>query len=518
MSRRQQRVLLFVALTLGAYLSGAGVRIARADVLQELVEDVIDDYQANRLDEEGEEKVESGTLRLFQARVAAQIAEKGGLEDKAVTTEKLLQTYRIEIDRTDQQIGAGASASGSTSAVEKAGLAWLLGLAVENGAITQKEDETGITLSTTPYALLTLGGRDTLDRYDSDWFSPMDVARRVGVSATVPLDNSGSSQDRNFDPDGVSEISAKYVFWGDRSPRSAWFRGKWEDKVAPQVRNRLAGQSALAKAVYDVPANRQVVASTAKAIWGRIRAALAKKPNVAGLNKTLSAIVNEEIEAGLKAMPPLDQARQNQIFDAARRFAEANGSIENEQKELAEMLDELSGTPEVSAAYTFHRKDEDADYSELKLLADFDTGYVSVIANAGISFNHGSGPDKTVLTSSGEPLPDRNDVRSYQVSVGLERKIPNFLPFRIEDSGKNEISLSLNGRFEHLDDASDDLGVVQGKINIPLVPGVDLPISVTYATRSEEIDEDEVRGNFGISVNTDKLYALAGLQAYRAAR
>ncbi|HEX6186575.1 MAG TPA: hypothetical protein VFZ40_00730 [Pyrinomonadaceae bacterium] len=46
---------------------------------------------------------------------------------------------------------------------------------------------------------------------------------------------------------------------------------------------------------------------------------------------------------------------------------------------------------------------------------------------------------------------------------------------------------------------------VQGKVKIPLFEGVDFPISLTYANRTELINERDVRGQFGFTFDTAKL-------------
>lgn len=46
---------------------------------------------------------------------------------------------------------------------------------------------------------------------------------------------------------------------------------------------------------------------------------------------------------------------------------------------------------------------------------------------------------------------------------------------------------------------------VQGKVKIPLFEGVDFPISLTYANRTELINERDVRGQFGFTFDTARL-------------
>jgi hypothetical protein len=47
---------------------------------------------------------------------------------------------------------------------------------------------------------------------------------------------------------------------------------------------------------------------------------------------------------------------------------------------------------------------------------------------------------------------------------------------------------------------------VQGKVKIPIVEGIDFPISLTYANRTDLIKERDVRGQFGFTIDTAKLF------------
>ena len=55
-------------------------------------------------------------------------------------------------------------------------------------------------------------------------------------------------------------------------------------------------------------------------------------------------------------------------------------------------------------------------------------------------------------------------------------------------------------------------------MDLPIASGFRVPFSITYASRTELIDESEVRGNFGISLDFDQLYALARSAAATQAR
>jgi hypothetical protein len=55
---------------------------------------------------------------------------------------------------------------------------------------------------------------------------------------------------------------------------------------------------------------------------------------------------------------------------------------------------------------------------------------------------------------------------------------------------------------------TDAIYKAQGKLTIPIADGIDFPISVTYANRTNLIDEKEVRGQFGFSLDTARLMRM----------
>lgn len=55
---------------------------------------------------------------------------------------------------------------------------------------------------------------------------------------------------------------------------------------------------------------------------------------------------------------------------------------------------------------------------------------------------------------------------------------------------------------------TDALYKAQGKITIPIADGIDFPISVTWANRTSLIDEKEVRGQFGFTLDTARLMRM----------
>jgi len=49
-------------------------------------------------------------------------------------------------------------------------------------------------------------------------------------------------------------------------------------------------------------------------------------------------------------------------------------------------------------------------------------------------------------------------------------------------------------------------------LEIPVLSGMSIPFSVTFANASELIKEKHIRANFGFSFDADKLFALTQLK------
>jgi len=102
--------------------------------------------------------------------------------------------------------------------------------------------------------------------------------------------------------------------------------------------------------------------------------------------------------------------------------------------------------------------------------------------------------------------------RDIAAAISFEGKANS--PFNIGEADLSKITYSFNFRYQRMrenrgqPDKKADLAVAQFKLELPIKLGVSLPFSVTYANATELIKEKEVRGNFGITFDVDKLFAL----------
>ena len=141
--------------------------------------------------------------------------------------------------QTNTQNGAPASSGGSTSAAQKVGIPQLLGIAVENGAITNTVKGTTMTLSTTPYGFVTAFDRnqDTAKNYYDSAFTT-----HTGISSTFNVANT-SDPLQGATRKAVQQSQVKYTFF-DTSARSRRVESQYISTVYPKAELMLAASRA----------------------------------------------------------------------------------------------------------------------------------------------------------------------------------------------------------------------------------------------------------------------------------
>jgi len=164
----------------------------------------------------------------------------------------------------------------------------------------------------------------------------------------------------------------------------------------------------------------------------------------------------------------------------------------------------LANKPSLTLAYANERGSGTPNYSVAKLLFEVKPqASLQIDANASGSF-YGN-PDKSK---------NEQTFRDFTAALGLQQNFGRS-PFLTDKNDKSQVTLSLSGRYErlqenqHIPGKKADLAVANLKLEVPIGAGVSLPLSMTYANATELIKEHEVRGNFGITFDLDKLRALA---------
>ena len=128
-----------------------------------------------------------------------------------------------------------------------------------------------------------------------------------------------------------------------------------------------------------------------------------------------------------------------------------------------------------------------------RLRADFDQADLTLMlmANNGITINGSFMATKT---------PAGKNSRGGQFAAALHMPLNGFKPLGYKDP----LLLSVEANGTGMTGATP-MFKAQAKLTIPLLPGMDLPISISVANRSEFIKEKEVKGKFGFTFDLGKV-------------
>jgi len=411
--------------------------------------------------------------------------------------------------RTDQQLGAGPSGGGATSLVSKGGIPYLFSFAVENGAATRTQGDTGVTFRFNPAgALQTLANRGFITGFrQTENDALLKFLRKTSVGLTFDTSRGDNAGAFTGDRQQLSEVNVKFEFVNERDPRHRKYQREWERFMAEHGVG-LAGQ------IW------QTTISTINLGGDEDDPAFTDPALQAWLVKT-----NEEIAAVDQSLG--NEARMDAVAEVIRKRADLLPvDLVNEQtvaaisgfarqfKEYSEaknrLLDDIAKGNVFTLEYTNKREVNASDTSNFRLIAakgrEVMGGRMDFTANGSLTLFH---KRPAALTPAG---PRAGRVRDFQFAGQVD------VPFQVGAVG--QFVFWFSGRYERLlEDAEQlngvalpgtkgDIAVGQFGLRVPMPgTGLQLPISFTFANRTELVREKEVRGNFGFTFNLDSILA-----------
>jgi hypothetical protein len=405
--------------------------------------------------------------------------------------------------RNDQQMGAGPNSSGTTSLVSKGGLPYLFGFAVENGAATQSQSDTTVTFRVNPGGVINMFANKG---FITGFREPDSVVKFLNkTSVGFSFDTSRGNEPNIFtgDKQQLSAVMARVEFLNERDPRHRKYEAAWERlvgnegvKLAQQVWNTTS-------ALIDLGGNRRAFRDPALQAWfNQFNERLTQVQG--GLAGTREQKINAMAGALREqaALVPADRVMEDAIT-ALTSFAKEDRVYTKAKNRL---LDDIAKGRIFTLEYLNKREVNAPDTSNFTFIAS--TGVASrasLTANGSFTFFH-QRPEAASLT---DPRPNR--IRDFQFAGELA------VPFKL---GDNQFDFWFSGRYERLlTDASNIAGVTvsgtrgdialgQFGLNVPIKSlGIKFPVSVTFANRTELIDEKVIRGNFGFTFNWDTLWS-----------
>lgn len=417
-----------------------------------------------------------------------------------------------EQQRIDKQIGSGANSSGSTSLISKGSVPRLLGFAVENGALTRETNGTTITFRVNPAGFIkALAERDFLTSGptnvftnvpESDtWFKILSKASFFASFDTSKGPNAGTF---TAERSQLTGYGGHYDLINDRDPRDKKNQKLW-DELRAEAGTALAGAlTALAPVINQMDGYQAWVDKT------RDDLIAASADDVA--TKLLENA--EQLRRLVDKDPKVNAVLKTQVLPAANAYG----------SERVGLLKRISKSPTLAFDYTNTR--------QIVTLGDGSSGPITLPPGV---INGLPNLGNFLLTASGRfigesevtanfsatrfngrrPGPDIGRWRDIQAGFQID------VPLTKIEIGKPTLTFSylfLNLLEEPLGAKilvngveQTRTGVInfgQAKVDLPLgKTGMHIPISLTFSNRTELIKEKEVRGNIGITLDLDKIFA-----------
>lgn len=471
-----------------------------AELLETQKQRIVERYRAEKLDpfEMGKLLSPRGNLRTFL--LFAQLRSNQ------------LDLSRIEDARIDKQVGAPANMGGSTSAVSKGAVPSILGLAVENGALTQIASGTTVTFRGNLVGWVDLVHNQGFIAAYQDDSRLVRQLRRLSYSFTLNTDSTAEEAAPEglggFSPDALREqlrrtqqqlagYSVRLALWDRRDPRAAPNRAAVANLLDTKG-VQLLGSTNFLDPVFN---------SDEYDVWLNDAQNELVQP---GLDEAqVRALVDENLEElrllMLDRIPNLDE-QVGQALLAYGAFEESRLSV----------FQAMQKQPLVAVEYVNARAPALPQTSTVRLIAEGQLGpRMDLTANIAWTFQHAGMVQ--------EPTPrDVEGMRDFQAAAQLEIPLRNAAARLKGEGGVGVPSIAVAYLSQKLSEKAAVafaghsftvepgwIHLVQAKLTLPLKGvGVKVPLSVSLANRSELLEEKTIRGHIGLTFDLDVLSAL----------
>ncbi len=396
-----------------------------------------------------------------------------------------------ENERVDKQVGSDASSSGSTSLVSKGSVPTILGFAVDTGALLKSTNGSTITFRGNVAGLAkALAGKGFITGYDED--SPAArFLRRTSFSFSFDPTRGNQSGVFTGNKQQISNYSVRMDLYNKRDAREPRYKKDWNTFLANQSQDLVAQIDSSLRVLTDVSTN-STNTWTDRALQDWYVLADSAVRGVDGVDQ-IDAVMREQLNKVPKNLSPTTLAELRSFDKRFKAWLDERESI----------LDKIAKAPIVTVEYVNDRPLNATSLSKFNFIGEGGFGpRLDLTFNGSVTIF-----DKKPATAG--------RVRDYQFAAQFDA------PFGEIGLGLGKPVLSFAGKYERLvsnattaagttaPGTKGTIGVGQIKLTIPVKnSGIRIPISFSFANRTELIKEKEVRGNFGFTFDVDTLFAL----------
>ncbi len=364
-----------------------------------------------------------------------------------------------------KQREAPSLATNSTTLVDQSKAPDLFGVALDLVDPARGSSQSqGVVVSATAYSVV--AASRGLDALKPEVYEKNERLRRISFSlgSSVPDDAKK--------PDGVKSnvYGFKYLLAGSREVHSMKAPFEAENDFAKEI------NSLIAESAKDITNQKPIID------WLFVQ--LEKR--VPAPREEADFILNQLGEKWQETFRSLTDTQREQLL---QKIEVASPNMIKLRGKLRAWVTEVRNRPQLSLAFTTKRRTLDAG-NDYRVGVIFDRGLASdtfVVAN--VDFNY---KDFTKIGA---------DTRGGRAALELRQALSGNDPI----TGAAPVVLSFSGEGNWMTN-SKPIYVAQAKLTIPLRAGFELPMSFTYATKKDLIQEKDVRGQIGFTIDPAKIF------------
>jgi hypothetical protein len=509
----KNRLLLILMLGLlhGAWVAFAQQSKSAEDIVFERVEKAVR-LNAEKLPPQSPIYSKAISTHLYTTIVLYRAVQKAETNNPPSTILAALQEAR-----TDQQVGAGSTNSGSTSLVMKGGVPSILGLAVENGAFDRSISGTTVTFRGSPVGMIKALEGQNLIQMHGDLKSDPTLMSLAKLSFAFSFDTSRGDTSGTFlaNKQQLSSYSFRYEAINRRDPRDRRYDELWTNKVIPLAES----YTDLADSIRSLMRDKSREALNA---WYAELIKICESFDGRGAGEGDLKEFRSRFKAHLDKLTELPEADRKALDECFNKMERALTKLIASRDEIRQLA--LKG-PLVTFEFTNTRDPKLPDLYNLRLIAETRIGsradFTSNIAASffrtgqGLPANSGKWRDLHAAAQIDIPLGNFQTLGSFVLSLAgrweylpNDTRTPSTINLLSPDSVFADASKLTTDSSGTVITPKGNIGIFQAKLTIPVKgSGVKVPISFSASNRSELIKEKDVRLGVGVTFNLDTLFS-----------
>ena len=418
---------------------------------------------------------------------------------------------QIEDARIDKQVGAPGNTAGSTSVVSKGAVPSILGFAVENGALTQQAVGTKVTFRGTLVGWLDLAqNQGFIAAYEDDGAVTRQL-RRLSYSITLNTDSPtvvAPPTGGRFSPEALKQqldqanqqlagYSARLAIIDRRDPRDAANRAAIATVLDTQGVALLNSDNAF---------NEFFNSDEYAVKWIEETTALLAETTRDLSAEDVARILYRQLESVrllmISRVPEFDQKISRVLF-ALNAFDKARVRV----------FEQMQKRPLVAVEYLNARTVDLPDRHTIRAIAEGQMG-PRLDLTANVSWTLQSATSQSSATGT--------NLRDFQAAAQLDIPLGDVVKRVAGGTGIGTPVIGIAYLSERLADtatiafAGQDYAVepgwihaFQARVSIPVKgSGLKIPLSLSFANRTELIREKTIRGHIGLTFDMDVLSSL----------